>query len=648
MEAKYRRNLDKTQFGVGVVNNGRSSKKKNYAYEAVNVLVRVLGNYLQGYTERILDSDVAGGKEKRIRLGQVLNIFKEKLKNWIRVWVFETIKSKKFKSGLEKLNSVEVKNHKKKMKMQKEKDNDLNLVFIEKAMTKVLSFFNRKVRDLKFEVWVELNREVLKMNRIDWCLWVRKRNVERKILNYFRNFVTNRKIIRSEGIKNILNIENKELRKIFNHIVKRNDLVPGLNLRIMFGLFEKLLNRRKGEVLRKIADGRNERSEVLMRKLCMILLDKAKFLAAYGLSKFKRNSFKRLMKKSGLAIEKLHNLLRRKFKIMRFSLKCYLTQDKIIRTLKGYQYLIPLQRKIMNQVIQSLKPRNYKKFELPIKILFIKFGKPLRNTQKVFIKSLIINKNLSRIEKSSSMLLNILNLKFKSIKKVSMKSMISYINNKKRQLVLWKIKFYQLEGLIQHKKEEISLKAKFKHLRLWKTHTTKLSRHHKKQLKINLSNLINSLDTLHSGFTTNLKFSSFLILKLRYLRERASLYTLTRIYQKIIKTQAFKRFLNSTCSNRVFSPAISPTPLSPSNHSTNSNTKPSKFLSPPFQHKSIPSLHLKPHTSSRYGFYSTKNPNDLKCKSKVIKITRAQDTSSQVLIEKFEEFMRNSYEFSSK
>ena len=88
--------------------------------------------------------------------------------------------------------------------------------------------------------------------------------------------------------------------------------------------------------------------------------------------------------------------------------------------------------------------------------LFRLRNKLCKNGFKLLKENLKIQKKIKKLNNIEI----ILSSKFRLMKKSGILSLKYFFDTKKSNALLWRIKFYQLEGLIQHKQEENSMRLK--------------------------------------------------------------------------------------------------------------------------------------------------------------------------------------------
>jgi hypothetical protein len=466
---------------------------------------------------------------KKVKILGIFQVFNKNVRKVLKKWKFEVVRIKNVRNGLGILNKQRLRKEKEEKK-EVFQESGIFQVYLEKGFLKIERIFKRNEFFIKGEAWNELVQEFFCSCRVKNAEVVIKNRVVRKVWRFLCDFTLGNKKMREGALEKLKKLEKKIKKKVFERIISRDVTVLRLNLKIFKHLMQKVLKKVGKFVFSQVLNESFSEKTIKLRILSQILKEvEKKGLTSY-FSRLKQDLRGYSIKKANISLQKLTILLKKRFNQFKVRLVALNLETKMIKFWNGKEKLTAIQRKHMKTYIKLIKPQIFHQFSLPIRIISMKIERSLTRLKLHSLKCLKIHKNYSRIAKSSGTLKDFFLKKGKSLKKKSMKAIKSYLANKKQMMILWKIKFYQIEGLIQHKKEEISLKSKFKHLKLWKTNTTHLNRHHKKLQKHRLSSLISSLSSYLQYTNLSLKSSSFLLLKLLYLKQRTSLSSLSRIY----------------------------------------------------------------------------------------------------------------------
>jgi hypothetical protein len=249
------------------------------------------------------------------------------------------------------------------------------------------------------------------------------------------------------------------------------------------------------------------------------------------------------------------------------------------------------QRKLKQKAFNKLGALRITKFQKYSAFLIIKkITNSFKNSKKFAISKIVCHSNELKLLKSLEKLVKFTEKIKKTLKIFSFKSIRSNWKRKVSQGLIWKAKFYQLEGLLQHKKEEISLKAKLQHFYKWKKFMEEIRKIKEKALLKRSTNFFRILKNIQTTRRGKQVLTSFLLIKQIWSQQLKSLTSISKIFKKHLQFLFFERFKRKVQGSL----------LSPKNRLSVYTPYSKVRQSSPSQ-----SINVK-NINKRYGFYSTK------------------------------------------
>ncbi|OMJ77277.1 hypothetical protein SteCoe_23143 [Stentor coeruleus] len=164
--------------------------------------------------------------------------------------------------------------------------------------------------------------------------------------------------------------------------------------------------------------------------------------------------------------------------------------------------------------------------------------KPLKNAFSKFKTSI----SIYRTHKSANIIHSILENQHKQHKNHALQSIKSFISTKKDRNMKWKVKFYQLEGLLQKKQEDNILKLKHHFFKDWKMYVDRISSLYRKYSIKRATKMYALLQIIYARYKKLLCKDIFGMIKNKFFGKVKVIYALERIYSKNLVKNVFEGF----------------------------------------------------------------------------------------------------------
>jgi len=461
----------------------------------------------------------------------------------------------------------------------------------EKGLDRINRIVRRVQRQVKREVLFELIKLKIKEEKVDFYLKVKLKRFRLSCLWAWKRRVDEFREKRKKFCFSLEKVIGRGLRKNFLRVTKDVKDFVEKSGKLMVIKLEKVQNKILMKYFRQVLKASSD-SGYLKLSLALFKLDaieKSKIRKGFCRMVKKMQSGK--IKKSSKATEIIKRLISKQFN--QVILRIYSSQASltVLKISLAIEKLLKFHRRLKTSGFNSFKSLLITKFhKYSASIISRKLSNLLTRNQKFSFSSIKLSSKLKKQEFSLKSLQN----SFKSLQK----SLISYsfksikLNWKKKvsQGIIWKAKFYQLEGLIQHKKEEISLKVKLQNFYKWKKFVEEIKRIQNKVMIRRANSFYKIFKRVQGIRSGKMLVFAFVLMRNRWEKENKVISSLARVYNKQLLFVFFERFRRKAQGSF----------LSPKNRmsvytSNNWLRQPSPSL--PFNTKTV---------TKRYGFYSSK------------------------------------------
>lgn len=525
----------------------------------------------------------------KLILFHLFSSYHRTLKNTFSKWDQVSKKAGKILSGMKILEKQKARKQAQRVKTSSSMPGTQEIQQ-EKALLCVGRIIKRFHFKFKHDFFLQLLKIQVKKQRIESWLADKDKQKLRKIVWKWKFCIEKDKNCRIMVLEQLKRLCNRGIRKYYVRIVKNIGALKHLSGCLGLNYLERVQKRAVFEYFSTILNESFKDWSVRI-KLVFVKLEKIrKNRLKKGWNKLlgRLNRNKENKTEQGLGALK-YLLLKVKARMLfmiisagkqDFELKILLTMCKLERLLRN--------RKRFG--FEKIKFKPLSKFQnFSLRLVARRIKSLISFQQSEAFTSISIYSKTKKTWAVLSALTNLISNKNRKSAQTSLKSIKRYIKSKKNKEIIWKIKFYQLEGLLQHKKEEISLKLKLKNFNKWKKHVDEIKRIREKVILRISSKFIKTLNKVLKKLNENLLVSSFLTMKTRWESEKSFLSKLNSTYSKQLKSAYFEKLKRKTLN--LASPLLRKSIYSP----LRNFRKPSPSL--PINIKS---------TSKRYGFFSTK------------------------------------------
>lgn len=565
---------------------------------SIQALQSLLNKKLKFHLLRLVQSPEFS---KKVLLTFILSIFQKTLKKILKSWDFESKKKKRFLNGLEILKKQEKKKTDS-QKKQRFKESGLKEIQQEKALNSLKRIIGRKKFEFKGEGFKVLIENWYFYNKVFGFFKGKQRDRVRSIVGWWRRYVEWKKDRRVKGAALIRGLGMKKVVIWFKGLVERDGRLHKIKGKLACLKVEKIVFGRTQRVFAQLKRKRSGKRDFGVLMIYEVLMKLKTNAIKTGFQSIMKYLYKTKYKKSNQATQVLKNLVIKKCFNTFTSLILASSRYNLIKISHLTKILIDIEEKTKEFAMLKLKNSRISKFYIfPTRVILNKLQNLIKNSKKKALWSLRAHKNCLRHSLSLQILSYLTTERHKFLKKSSFKTLKVYFNHKKQQYILWKMKFYQLEGLVQHKKEEVSLKLRFKHFLQWKNTSNLISRHSKKQIKRQIRIFTLSLSSIIQNFTFFHLSSTFLIMKHRFLHEKGIIWGLEKMYSRRLKSKYFEKMKNKTL-NFITSPKSmrrSVFTYGPSQRRSSPYGSATRLSSPGFPKN-------KATVQTRFAFYTTK------------------------------------------
>ena len=605
---------------------------QKFFFKAVGSLSSLLTPRLCSIYFRITKS---GSVSNRLILFHLFSSYHRTLKKTFLKWDQVSKKTGKILSGMKILEKQKARKQAQKVKLSSSVPG-VQEIQQQKALSCVGRIIKRFHLKHKHGFFLELLKIQVKKQRIESWIAEKGKQKLRKMVWKWRFCSEKDKSCRVMALEQLRRLSNRGIRKYFVRIVKDIGTLKHLSGYLGLNYLEKVQKRVFFECFSIILNESYKDWSVRI-KLVLIKLDKIrKNKLKKGWDKLLGRKLKNRGNKTEQGLGALNYLLLKQK--ARLLLTIISTGKKKDFELKLSLAMCKLEKILINRkrlALEKLKLRPQSQFKIFSLRLVSRRIKSLISFQQSETFSIILTySNTKKTWAVLSALTNLLSSKIRKSAQTSFKSIKSYLKSKRNKEVIWKIKFYQLEGLLQHKKEEISLKLKLKNFNVWKKHVDQIKRIREKVILKISSKFVKMLKRVLRKKKENLFVSSFLTIKARWESEKRAFFKLNTICSKQLKSVYFEKFKKRKKFLNMGSPLLR-------------NSIYSSHYSIPKASPSLP-INIK-STSKRYGFFCTKKQSSdhsiHQYIDQMIKITPPSNKSSNSSLLSN---MRNSLDYSQR
>ena len=480
-----------------------------------------------------------------------------------------------------------------KKRIEKQTSGKLGLQEInqEKALDRVDRVVRRVQRQVKREVMLEMVKLKMKEEKVDFYLRVKLKRLAQSVFWTWKRNIDELGQRRKRFYGVVGQVLSKAMRQAFSRVTKDVASIIDKSEKLLIVKLEKVQNKLLMSYFKVILKASSS-SGYLKLSLALAKLNSIeKSKLRKGFHSLLKKMQKGKIKKSCKATEIIKRLISKQFN--QVILRIYSSQASLVAV------KISLAIEKLSKPHLKLKHLGFKSFKSLLITKFHKYSASiisrklsnLLKRNKTF--SLTSIKLCSKLKKQELALANLQN-SFQSLQRTLMSSSFKSIKlvwkKKVSQGNVWKAKFYQLEGLIQHKKEEISLKVKLQNFYKWKKYVEEIKRVQAKAMVRRANSFYKVLKRLQGTRSGKMLVFAFVLMRSRWEKELRMIAGLAKVYDKRLLFMFFERWKRKAQGSF----------LSPKNRMSvyTSNTwlrQPSP--SAPFNAKNV---------TKRYGFYSSK------------------------------------------
>lgn len=417
-----------------------------------------------------------------------------------------------FKKLLEKVSKPYIQNSFFGLIVDRNPEKNLKQKIFKSLLEKVSKTYIRKIF---LEIITERNIENPLKNKIFKLL------IEKLINNYTRkSFVeivvhqNSEKSLKITIFNSLLEkVSSSYIRKSFFEIVADENIEKDLKKRIFKNLLEKVGDRRMRKSFSKIIADRNP-GKALKHRIFKGLLEKV------------TNNYIRKIVLEIVADRNFEKALKAKFAIEKLT---FITKNKC------FAYF------------QTLKAQKSSRFQnISARCLIRKILRFEKKSTKKAFSYLVLHTNKTKQNQSATTIIDILSYKLRALKKSVLLSCKYYINTKRNKILLWRVKFYQLAGLMQQKQEENNTVLKREHFLSWRSKVEKILEINRKYAIKRSLKLYSTLRSILEKSNISLQLHSLSQMQaLAFSEKRTSkktLKVLDKILQKQLKFTFFEKW----------------------------------------------------------------------------------------------------------
>lgn len=535
-------------------------------------------------------------------------------------WSFLAKKSSKILGGMKILEKQQNRRQAQRRK-QANKNNDLESIKQEKALTTVGRIIKRINTKLVFESFTALLKNQIKHSKAYYYIKLKEEKKKRSLVHEWHHYVSIIKLHRRIFLQTIKHVQNSVLSKYLKPIIGSSHALRGFQsstgTEILKRLFQKhthkhfilLIRIATKKSLPQLILGLKSLEKVqrvhMRRPFMRIISNKYKIQElrdALGNKKLEKilNLYMRRYLKSIINDNYRENTLKKQLGLCKLDFLLKNTTRKALQTIASKKPQVKSLSislgtdKLQNLVLKSLRlafepvkvqtklsgtykicifsPKYDGESQSPQKLsenskvliqnssyiyipqlvvpyltklfLFLdkKYTKFHQKPLKSAFSKLKTSISIYRTYKSANIIHTILENQHKKHKNDALQSILSFINTKKHRNMLWRVKFYQLEGLLQKKHEDNILKLKHHFFKNWKVYVDRISSLYRKYSIKRATKMYALLQIIYARYRKLLCKDIFGMMKNVFFGRVRVIYTLERIYSKNLVKNVFEGF----------------------------------------------------------------------------------------------------------